>query len=67
MPKLKLLVEKLTQGPVPDPRKVAVCGLLEALSVMVSVPLSVPVAVGENVTLIVHELLAATLPAQLLV
>jgi hypothetical protein len=37
------------------------------LSVMVSVPVSGPLAVGEKVTLIVQEPLAATLPAQLLV
>jgi hypothetical protein len=37
------------------------------LSVMVSVPVSGPVAVGEKVTLIVQEPLAATLPPQLLV
>jgi hypothetical protein len=35
------------------------------LSVMVSVPVSGPAAVGENVTLIVQEVLAATLPWQL--
>jgi hypothetical protein len=34
---------------------------------MVSVPVSVPLAVGEKATLIVQEPLAATLPAQLLV
>jgi hypothetical protein len=37
------------------------------LSVMVSVPVSGPVAVGEKVTLIVQEPLAATLPPQVLV
>ena len=37
------------------------------LSVMVRVPVSAPVAVGEKVTLIVQEPLAATLPAQVLV
>ena len=37
------------------------------LSVMVRVPVSVPVAVGEKVTLIVQEPLAATLPPQVLV
>jgi len=34
---------------VPD--KLAVCGLLLALSLTVSVPVAVPVCVGENVTL----------------
>jgi hypothetical protein len=37
------------------------------LSVIVSVPAGAPVAVGEKVTLIVQEPLAATLPPQLLV
>jgi hypothetical protein len=37
------------------------------LSVMVSVPVSGPVALGEKVTLIVQEPLAATLLPQLLV
>jgi hypothetical protein len=36
------------------------------LSVIVSVPVSVPLVVGEKVTLIVQEPPAATLPAQLL-
>jgi hypothetical protein len=62
--------DKLTTGPVPVPLKVTVCVLPATpllLSVMVSVPLSGPVAVGEKVTLIVQEPLAATLPPQVLV
>ena len=52
---------------VPVPIKLAVCGLLLALSVTVKVPLRVPVAVGVNVTLIVQLAPAATLVPQLLV
>jgi hypothetical protein len=55
---------------VPVPLKLTVCVLPATpllLSVMVSVPVSGPVAVGEKVTLIVQEPLAATLFPQLLV
>jgi len=38
--------------PVPDSE--TVCGLLEALSVMVSVPEALPVAVGAKMTLMVQ-------------
>ena len=57
-------------GDVPVPVRATVCMLPATpllLSVMVRVPVRVPVAVGEKVTLIVQELLAATLPPQLLV
>jgi len=43
------------------PVKFDVCGLLPALSLTLSFPVLVPVAVGVNVTLIVHLLLAARL------
>jgi hypothetical protein len=62
--------DKLTTGAVPVPVKLTVCVLPATpllLSVMVRVPVSGPVAVGEKVTLIVQEPLAATLPPQLLV
>ena len=68
-PKLREVGEKLTMGPVPLPLKVTVCVLPATpllLSVMVSVPVSGPVDVGENVTLIVQDPLAARLPPQLL-
>jgi hypothetical protein len=39
---------------VPVPLTVTICGLLTALSVIVTVPLKVPATVGLNVTLIVH-------------
>jgi hypothetical protein len=70
LPKLKLGADKLTRGAVPVPLKFTVCVLPNTpllLSVMVSVPVSGPVAVGEKVTLMVQEPLAATLPAQVLV
>ncbi len=60
--------DKLTASPVPVPLKFTVCVLPSIpllLSVMVSVPVSGPLAVGEKVTLIVREPLAATLPPQL--
>ncbi len=49
---------------MPVPFRLAVCGLLLALSVTVSVPVLVPFVVGVNVTLIVHLLLAAKLLEQ---
>ena len=60
-----------TAGPeeatVPVPVRLAVWGLLVALSVTVSVPVRVPVAVGVKVTLMVQLPPAATLVPQLLV
>ena len=67
MPKLKLLGENETPGEVPVPPRDTVCGLAAPLSVTESVPLEVPVIVGEKVTLIVHELPAARLEPQLFV
>jgi hypothetical protein len=69
LPNTKLDGETPATGvvPTPVPVKLTICGLVDALSVMVSVPVSKPVAVGEKVTLMVQELLAATLPPQLLV
>jgi hypothetical protein len=49
------------------PERLAVCGLLVALSVTVNVPLRAPAAVGVKVTLIVQFAPAATLAPQLLV
>jgi hypothetical protein len=51
---------------LPVPLKVTVCGLLLALSVIVNAPLTVPVAEGVNVTLIVQLPPAAMLAPQLL-
>src|SRR5256885_678401 len=49
----------------PVPVRLAVCGLLLALSVTVKVPIRVPLAVGEKVTLIEHAAPGATLGPQL--
>ena len=59
--------DSVMTGAVPVPVSEIVCGLLEALSVMVNVPLRVPPPVGVNVTLIVQLELAATLEPQVLV
>ena len=63
-----LLVEELPRAKS-DPTAVRVtdCGLLVALSVIVSAPLRAPDAVGANVTLIVQAAPAAREPLQLLV
>src|SRR5258706_8336782 len=59
-PKLKLVGERLTTGTAPVPVRSTVCGLLPALSVIVTAPRRVPVAVGVNVTLIVQLAPAAS-------
>jgi len=66
-PKLKLLGESVTEGDVPVPLSETVCGLPVALSVTETVPLVLPVTVGAKLTLIVHELPASNVEAQLLV
>ena len=65
--KVKALLDRPITGAVPVPVRETVCGLFAALSVMVSVPLRDPLAVGVNVTFTVQLELAATLEAQLLV
>jgi len=63
----RLEVDKLATGApadVPVPVSVAACGLLE-LSLIVSVPVRVPLAVGVKVTLSVHVEPAATPGVQL--
>src|SRR5258708_5514271 len=52
---------------VPMPVKTITCGLPEALSVMVTEALRLPLAVGSNVTLIVQFAAAVTLAPQVLV
>ena len=62
MPKLRLLGLRLTAGagaPVPLPLTVTDCGLPPALSVMLTVALRVPIAVGVKLTLMVQVLPAA--------
>ena len=51
----------------PAPVRPTVCGLPLALSVIVSVPVRLPLVVGVKVTFTVHEAFAATLVPQLLV
>jgi hypothetical protein len=68
LPKATLEEDKLTTGAVPVPLKFTAWVLPVTpplLSVMVSVPVSGPAAVGVNFTLIEQEVLAATLPSQL--
>jgi len=51
--KLKVFGSRAT-GVTPAPLNCAVCGLLEALSLTVRVPVSEPSAIGVNVTVILH-------------
>jgi len=51
----------------PDPVSETVCGLVGALSEIVRVPVRVPPAVGENVTLMLQLALAPRLEGQLFV
>jgi hypothetical protein len=46
----------------PIPERVIICGLKLALSMIVTLPVRRPIAVGVNVTLIVHVALGATFP-----
>src|SRR5579862_1157526 len=67
LPKLRLLGEIVTEGPLPVPvtplpLKLIICVLGEPSSVTVTVPNRVPTAVGENVTSIVQVPAAATDP-----
>ena len=41
-------------GYTPEPFRAMVCGLLAALSLIETVPVWVPLAVGANVTLMLH-------------
>jgi hypothetical protein len=49
-PKVRLAAERLTAGAVPVPDSAIVWGLPAALSVIVTIPVLVPVALGVNVT-----------------
>src|SRR5258708_6615213 len=53
-------------GKTPDPDKATDCGLLLASSVKVIDPVRLPSAAGENTTVIVQLVLAATVLPQLL-
>ena len=65
--KVKLVGEKLATATMPLPVRLINCGLFEALSVIVMVPVRVPVVVGEEVTEIVQFRPAATELPQVLV
>ena len=65
--KVSALLDTPMTGAVPVPVRETVCGLFAALSVMVSMPLRVPLAVGVKVTLTVQVVLGARLVPQLLV
>ena len=64
--KVRVLIDSVMTGTVPVPVSETACGLLEALSVMVSAPVREPLAVGVKVTLTVQLELPATLVPQLL-
>ena len=63
----EMLIEVSVVAPWPVPVRLMVCGLFEPLSVIVTVPVWVPVAVGVKVTVIVHLAAAAKELPQLLV
>ncbi len=65
--KLRLVGEKLTPGTAPVPVRFSVWGLPLPLSVMVTVPVRVPVSLGVKVTLIRHEAPTLTEAPQVLV
>jgi len=65
--KVSVLVDTAMTGAVPVPVRETLCGLFEALSVTVSVPVREPLAVDVKVTLTVQLEFAATLAPQLLV
>jgi hypothetical protein len=66
VPKFSELVENVT-GAEPEPDRLTVCGLLEALSAKVRVPVAAPTAVGENVTPTWQRAPAARLVVQVLI
>ena len=66
VPKLRLRGET-DACTTPVPLRVTSCGLLLALSVMVSNPLRTPKAVGENVTLMTQCVPRATVTPQVFV
>jgi hypothetical protein len=66
--KVRLMTDKLTTGAGrPSPASTIVCGLSEALSVMVTEPYRFPGEVGAKATVIVHVNPTATLAPQVLV
>src|SRR5713226_350859 len=70
LPKVKLVLDNETAGATevtPLPVKPMVCGLPLALSVIATLAVLVPVAVGVNVTVMAQFVLAATVLPQVLV
>lgn len=67
MPKERLVAERLAAGAVPVPERPTICGLPNAVSVIVSEPLRVPVDLGIKVKLIAQLAPAVTLDPQLFV
>src|SRR2546428_5836937 len=65
--KVRLVDERLIEGPKPVPDKVTDCGLPGALSAMIIVPVRSPGAAGVKVTLIPQFAPAGTAVPQLLV
>ena len=65
--KVSVATRGLTENPVPVPDSVIDCGLPEALSIIATVELLVPVFVGVKVTIIVHAVFGANIAPQLLV
>jgi hypothetical protein len=66
-PKARLDGDTVTAGAVPVPPRLTDCGLFPALSVICTLAVRLPVAVGEKVTDIVQLALMARLAGQLLV
>ena len=61
-PKFTLGGESITAGAAPVPESEPVCGLFEALSVIVTAPFRMPATLGVNVTEIAHFEPAAKFP-----
>lgn len=51
---ISLVAETPTIGPRPVPLRLTICGLSEALSVSVTIPVKVPLLAGEKIALMVH-------------
>jgi len=67
MPNVKLVAEREMIEAVPVPDRLMVCGLFRALSVIVTAPVRVPIAVGVKVTVIVQFAPGATEAPQVVV
>src|ERR1700758_5272172 len=65
LPNASALVESESTGATPVPVSVTICGLVGSEFLIVSVPVSTPVAVGPNLTLIRQLRPGARLPPQL--